>query len=365
MSPLSLRLLLSPPPPPPRAIAQDEEPQQKQVGERIPDYGNTVLLGTVPVDDKVDALAFTPDSKILIASDKDTFRAYNANTGEAVKKISAPEGVRSNFVLFTADGKTMITANNDGAIRFYDWETGEVKQTLEGHRSPMVGLVLSPSGKLLASSGTDRLVKVWDVETGKLVQELSGLSYAAPILIFSEDEKQLTTVGGALSLSGIGGKSSTGRSEKSVWNLENGSSEQANMVDDFGPPFAVTADGKAVVGMGVMRTKISSTDFTIQTGLHRYNVATGELGSSVLTVGSEVSLLGPNTYLTFAPNKAVLAIGVSFGGSTYLWGGAPVTLAQLPFINGTGGTKVETFSPDSRLLATWKDNLKVNIYRAP
>lgn len=64
-------------------MAQDNEREQEQPKERIPDYGNMVLLGTVPVDDKVGALAFTPDSKTLIASDKDTFRVFNADTGES------------------------------------------------------------------------------------------------------------------------------------------------------------------------------------------------------------------------------------------------------------------------------------------
>ena len=318
-----------------------------------------VLLGTVPVDDKVDALAFTPDSKTLIASDKDTFRAFNANTGESVKTISAPKGVRSNFVLFTKDGKTMITANSDGAIRFYDWETGEVSQTLDGHQSPMIGLVLSPSGKLLASGGTDRLVKVWDVETGKIVQELSGFSYAAPVLIFSEDEKQLTTFGGV--------NTPTRRTEKLVWSIEDGNQQQTDIIDDFGPPFAITKDGATLAAWSELKTKISSTQFTSKSGVRTYKVATGEKATDLL------QLYMPNPLLLFALNKAVMVISsrgdMSFNSDfgTLLWGGTTFTangqgLRGLP---STRPPQVIVFSPDSRILATWYDNLKVNIYRAP
>ena len=343
-------------------IAQEEKPAQEPIRERIPDYGNMVLLGTVPVDDKVDALAFTPDSKTLIASDKDTFRAYDANTGKSVKNISAPKGVRSNFVLFTKDGKTMITANSDGAIRFYDWETGEVKQTLEGHQSPMIGLVLSPSGKLLASGGTDRLVKVWDVETGKLVQELSGFSYAAPVLIFSDDEKTLTTFGG-INSSTVHEPSS--RTEKSLWNLEDGSQKQTDMINDFGPPFAVTADGTTLIGVGIMRTKVSSTQFKTKMGLRRQKVATGELGEGVFSPA--IGYYGSNPLLAFAPNKAVLAIAPKVelwkapNYPNYFWGGQEDP--NMPKV--LGAATVMSFSPDSKLFVTWYDNLKVNIYKAP
>ena len=340
--------------------AQEEQPAQEPIRERIPDYGNMVLLGTVPVDDKVDALAFTPDSKTLIASDKDTFRVYNANTGASVKNISAPKGVRSNFVLFTPDGKTMITANSDGAIRFYDWETGEVSQTLEGHRSPIIGLVLSPSGKLLASSGTDRIVKVWDVETGKLVKELSGVTYAPTVLIFSNDEKTLKTFGG-ISISDID-KGPSAMCENILWKLEDGQQEQANTFNDFGPPFAVTTDGKTLVGTGISRTKTSSTNFVTRKGLRRYDVAAGEFGNNLLDSVAWGFTSFPS--LTFAPNKAVLAISNStYSNDTYLWGGAP-TDGILPSIKNARST-IKMFSPDSKLLVTWYDDLKVKIFRAP
>lgn len=162
----------------------------------------------------------------------------------------------------------MITANSDGAIRFYDWEKGEVSQTLEGHKSPMIGLVLSASGKLLASAGTDRIVKIWDVETGKSIQELSGFSYAAPILIFSDDEKTLTTFGGI--------NTPKLRTEKFIWNLEDGAQKQTDVVNDFGPPYAATADGTTLVGTGIIRTKVPSTKFTNKQGLRTYKVSTGK-----------------------------------------------------------------------------------------
>ena len=264
----------------------------------------------------------------------------------------------------------MITANSDGAIRFYDWEKGEVSQTFEGHKRPMVGLVLSPSGKLLASGGTDRLVKVWDVETGKLVQELSGFSYAAPVLIFSDDEKTLTTFGD-INSSTVHEPSS--RTEKSLWNLEDGSQKQTDMINDFGPPFAVTTDGTTLIGVGIIRTKVSSTQFKTKMGLRRYKVDGGEFGESVLT--QVIPEYKSSPLLAFAPNKAVLAITPKVAAwaspadyPNYFWGGQEVNsnaLLHNGFPRVLGAATVMAFSPDSRLFVTWYDNLKVNIYRAP
>ena len=320
-----------------------------------------VLLGTVPVDDKVDALAFTPDSKTLIASDKDTFRAFNANTGEAVKTISAPKGVRSNFVLFTKDGKTMITANSDGAIRFYDWEKGEVGQTLEGHQSPMIGLVLSPSGKLLASSGLDRLVKVWDVETGKLVQEFIGVTYVPTILVFSDDEKTLTTFGGTgYYENGFDDATYSGRTQYFLWNIDDEQQEQTKVFDDFGPPYTVTSDGKTLIGGRNLKTKISSTKFNSVSGYGRYNISEGNVEGGILT-----NPYGIGNELKISPNKAVVFMYGKYHNS-YLWGGATgISVDKVPALADAFEVEVAAFSPDSKILATWKDNLKVNIYRAP
>ena len=44
-------------------IAQEEEPAQEPIRERIPDYGNMILLGTVPLTTKLTRWLSRPTAK--------------------------------------------------------------------------------------------------------------------------------------------------------------------------------------------------------------------------------------------------------------------------------------------------------------
>ena len=338
------------------------EPAEAQ--KRVPDYGNMVLTSESPVTGAVDALAFTPDSSKVIASEKDHFLVWNANTGERVRTIQGPNAIRSNFILFTSDGKTMITAGSDSSIRLLNFETGEVTQTLEGHKAIIVGLVLSPSGKLLASSSNDRTIRIWDVQTGKQMHELSGAVYPATALLFSKDEKKLTTFGGA---GGIRNQQVI-RTESWQWDIESGQPEDKDVIADFGPPYALTADGTALVGYGEVKTQISSTEFRRKFGLRRYSVVNKEFGNDFL----EASYYGYGygfSCIRIAPNKAALAIASDISNANggkpgiYFWNG--ITPGRdLPTIQNSASAVI-TFSPDSRKIASWRDELKVKIFTAP
>ena len=47
-------------------------------------------------------------------------------------------------------------------------------RTLEGHERGVVSVKFSPDGKLLASASADKTIKLWDPETGELIQTLHG-----------------------------------------------------------------------------------------------------------------------------------------------------------------------------------------------
>lgn len=55
----------------------------------------------------------------------------------------------------------------DCAVRVWDVETRTLLSKLEGHRSTVWGLSLSPDGKRLASASFDGSVCIWDLETGE------------------------------------------------------------------------------------------------------------------------------------------------------------------------------------------------------
>lgn len=63
---------------------------------------------------------------------------------------------------YSPDGKTLAGAGNDGTIRFYDIETREERQILEGHMGSVYSINYSPDGNLLASGSFDGSILIWD-----------------------------------------------------------------------------------------------------------------------------------------------------------------------------------------------------------
>jgi hypothetical protein len=63
-------------------------------------------------------------------------------------------------LLFSRDGRALITAGGDRAVRVWDLAGRAVVQ-LEGHRNRVRTLALSPDGRTLASGSDDGTVLVW------------------------------------------------------------------------------------------------------------------------------------------------------------------------------------------------------------
>ena len=78
-------------------------------------------------------------------------------------QYSHTEGVSS--LVFSSDGSTLISGSQDDTIRLWDVATGELKQTLEGHRDDLASVALSPDGATLASGDLNAIIHLWDTTT--------------------------------------------------------------------------------------------------------------------------------------------------------------------------------------------------------
>lgn len=87
--------------------------------------------------------------------------------------ISAHEQA-ANDVLFTPDGRTLITAGDGGLIRLWDAATGDAVATLTGHTREVERLAISPDGRLLASASSDDTLGVWDLPARRQIHSLAA-----------------------------------------------------------------------------------------------------------------------------------------------------------------------------------------------
>ena len=73
-------------------------------------------------------------------------------------------------------GRWIATASYDGTASVWDAETGELRQTLKGHRGAVLSVAFSIDGRMLATGGIDGDIRLWDPLYGKPFAVLRGTS---------------------------------------------------------------------------------------------------------------------------------------------------------------------------------------------
>jgi len=154
----------------------------------------------------VTALAFSPDSKLLATGSLDkTVVLWDTATGqERTRSLMVPALVAWSLA-FAPDGNTLAIATGPddfrlrqpGDIKLWDVATETVRATLRGHRRAATSIVFSPDGKSLISGSADTTVRFWDTGTSREYGMLKG-HQAAPgfealAVTLSPDGKRLAT----------------------------------------------------------------------------------------------------------------------------------------------------------------------------
>lgn len=141
---------------------------------------------------------FSEDSKMVAVSYDGYVYLWNAANGELLYKIidkdlkGFPTRSHNSMVyvmIFTPDGKKLITGSVDKQAKIWNTENGNLEHTLIGHKSRIEIGSLSGDGKMLATVDYNKGVKFWNVETGKLLQQFKANSYPYLETLFSPNKQ--------------------------------------------------------------------------------------------------------------------------------------------------------------------------------
>jgi WD40 repeat protein len=86
---------------------------------------------------------------------------------------------RVNCVRCSRDGEIIVLACGDATIRVFASVDHAEIMLLEGHRSAVLGVALSPDQRIILSGSTDKTVRLWDATAGVEVMALTG--HLAPV----------------------------------------------------------------------------------------------------------------------------------------------------------------------------------------
>lgn len=192
-------------------------------------------------------LAFSPDGKQFISPEdsKNSVRLWDTKSGKPISVLRGPGEGFVHSAVFTADGRTLITAcydnivcrwdlttgelrktvrlpmpqgqlaslSSDGRVlavvpkgktaevRLWDTETGEERYAIQGERNTENSdIALSPNGKILATASFERgldkaAIRLWDTETGKSIRRIPATQQSVWALQFAPDGRTLLSSG--------------------------------------------------------------------------------------------------------------------------------------------------------------------------
>jgi WD40 repeat protein len=89
-------------------------------------------------------------------------------------------------VKMSRDSARIVSCCDDGTVRVWNVQTGELLQTLQGHKGGARSLAWSPDSRLVASAGfDDKTVRVWDMIGGtQVMQPLGGHGNAVMCVVW-------------------------------------------------------------------------------------------------------------------------------------------------------------------------------------
>ena len=156
----------------------------------------------------VKKVLFTSDGKELISvSDDKTIRFWDVASGEPIRVLRPPIGPGDEGMLYAAalspDGRTLAVGglglkDARGSIYLISVATGRIEQVLKGHKKAINSLAFAvpPGGRLLLASGSgDNTARIWDVATGECQRVLEGQHTDSVYgVAFAPDASRLATV---------------------------------------------------------------------------------------------------------------------------------------------------------------------------
>ena len=72
-----------------------------------------------------------------------------------------------NSVVFSSDGRSLVSGSDDTTVKLWDMQTGGAIKTFSGHTELVRSVSISVDSATIASGSFDKTVRLWDTQTGE------------------------------------------------------------------------------------------------------------------------------------------------------------------------------------------------------
>ena len=140
-------------------------------------------------------VVFSPDGKTIVTANNDGIaRLWDVETGRELRRWTGPARMGGGAVTFTPDDRRALYAiGGEHGFHVVDVETGKELGHFEGHTHNVYALAVSPNGRYVASAGNDKVVRLWAAEEGRSVRELAGHAEHVYSLAFHPESGHLVS----------------------------------------------------------------------------------------------------------------------------------------------------------------------------
>lgn len=145
-------------------------------------------------------LVFTPNGKYLVSAGNDKLiRVWDIKTGKTVRTLRGQIGEGDEGMIYamamSPDGKWLAVGGfpSRRGIRLYNFPTGKLVALLKGHTNVVNSLAFSPNSRYLVSGGGDYNAILWNVKRHRKLHTLKGHTDDIYAVAFTPDSKRVVT----------------------------------------------------------------------------------------------------------------------------------------------------------------------------
>ncbi|KAI8467381.1 MAG: flagellar associated protein [Monoraphidium minutum] len=132
--------------------------------------------------ERITALAFPSGySEVFATAAPGCVRLWHLDSGRELLRIAVPN-LECRCLVFSVDGKAIISGWSDGKVRAFGPQSGKLLYTIhDAHHKAVTALAVTPDAGCILSGGEEGMVRVWRVSKGVATMEASLKDHKGPI----------------------------------------------------------------------------------------------------------------------------------------------------------------------------------------